>query len=344
MVALEAAFKDGASVTAKVLWMPKSANIREQGRPRYIRCTPLLGADEKVGVWMVILVPLEDAGLGVKYGNAGLDSVIGLNGTSRGRPKQNPDELDGMFLDNMSADGNNTTYAERRSTVSYDSPQKIRSSTSTPILSDRQVQQNYSHENLQQLRHGAGTPVSTRRSQSRTASLRVRGGSVSSDIDGVMGVRSASAMASTSQLLGALDSHPHSSAIVYRNGDANVNGVYSSLGRYTGDGREGRERKRNVVVSAKSATWTEDDADVSQMYAEHLRGSGPSIDNGSRSTPSQGSSEADYAFVEAEKTEIDSPIMGRRVLVTGSERGNGTFTPPPSKGMRRDVVEISSFE
>ncbi|PBP17489.1 white collar, partial [Diplocarpon rosae] len=63
--ALESAFRDGASVTAKVLWLPKNTYAGERGRgpaevkPRYIRCTPLLGSDDRVGVWMVILVPVD---------------------------------------------------------------------------------------------------------------------------------------------------------------------------------------------------------------------------------------------------------------------------------------------
>ncbi|CAL3962791.1 unnamed protein product [Diplocarpon coronariae] len=64
--ALESAFRDGASVTAKVLWLPKDMHAGERGRgpaevkPRYIRCTPLLGSDDRVGVWMVILVAVDE--------------------------------------------------------------------------------------------------------------------------------------------------------------------------------------------------------------------------------------------------------------------------------------------
>ncbi|KAK2627775.1 hypothetical protein QTJ16_002421 [Diplocarpon rosae] len=65
IAALESAFRDGASVTAKVLWLPKNTYAGERGRgpaevkPRYIRCTPLLGSDDRVGVWMVVLVPVD---------------------------------------------------------------------------------------------------------------------------------------------------------------------------------------------------------------------------------------------------------------------------------------------
>ncbi|EHK98949.1 hypothetical protein M7I_5240 [Glarea lozoyensis 74030] len=63
--ALQDAFRDGAAVTAKVLWLPKNAQSGERRagqevRPRWIRCTPLLGSDDRVGVWMIILVPIEE--------------------------------------------------------------------------------------------------------------------------------------------------------------------------------------------------------------------------------------------------------------------------------------------
>ncbi|KAN0119674.1 hypothetical protein V8E51_001882 [Hyaloscypha variabilis] len=63
--ALQQAFQDGASVTAKVLWLPKASQPGERGRgpaevkPRFIHCTPLLGSDDRVGVWMIILVPVD---------------------------------------------------------------------------------------------------------------------------------------------------------------------------------------------------------------------------------------------------------------------------------------------
>lgn len=55
----------GTGVTAKVSWLTNSPQAGGQGhhrtasvegKPRWIHCTPLLGSDEKVGVWMVLLV------------------------------------------------------------------------------------------------------------------------------------------------------------------------------------------------------------------------------------------------------------------------------------------------
>jgi hypothetical protein len=59
---LAEALTDGTrGVTAKVRWLSVAApgpdeDRVEEGRPRWIHCTPLLGATGAVGVWMVILV------------------------------------------------------------------------------------------------------------------------------------------------------------------------------------------------------------------------------------------------------------------------------------------------
>ena len=79
------AFEQGAAVTAKVTWLPNghssTANGTSDGRKphtpesraaagnrrpppleaktRYISCTPLLGSDDRVGVWMVVMVENE---------------------------------------------------------------------------------------------------------------------------------------------------------------------------------------------------------------------------------------------------------------------------------------------
>jgi len=73
----------GVGVTAKVTWIPiageassgrgsvssrggygdrhnANANQDVEGRNRWIHCTPLIGSDEKVGVWMVVMVESEN--------------------------------------------------------------------------------------------------------------------------------------------------------------------------------------------------------------------------------------------------------------------------------------------
>ena len=50
---LTAALAEGRGVTAKVRWVSRSD---EEGRNRWIHCTPLLGSNGQIGVWMVVLV------------------------------------------------------------------------------------------------------------------------------------------------------------------------------------------------------------------------------------------------------------------------------------------------
>ncbi|EFQ26147.1 uncharacterized protein GLRG_01291 [Colletotrichum graminicola M1.001] len=60
---LSHAFADGHGVTAKVRWVSRSSS---DGRMRWIHCTPLLGSNGAVGVWMVVLVD-DETEAGVKY-------------------------------------------------------------------------------------------------------------------------------------------------------------------------------------------------------------------------------------------------------------------------------------
>ena len=67
------ALAHGPGVTAKISWLTESANAGQhdrrpsngstthlEGKPRWIHCTPLLGSDERVGVWMVVMVENEE--------------------------------------------------------------------------------------------------------------------------------------------------------------------------------------------------------------------------------------------------------------------------------------------
>ncbi|KAJ8107168.1 hypothetical protein OPT61_g9052 [Boeremia exigua] len=58
------ALGDGSrGVTAKIRWLPHAVqNLEtsyEEGRPRWIHCTPLLGANGSVGIWMIVIVDEE---------------------------------------------------------------------------------------------------------------------------------------------------------------------------------------------------------------------------------------------------------------------------------------------
>ncbi len=55
---LTAAFADGRGVTAKVRWLSRGD---EQGKNKWIHCTPLLGHQGQVGVWMIVIVDEEQS-------------------------------------------------------------------------------------------------------------------------------------------------------------------------------------------------------------------------------------------------------------------------------------------
>lgn len=50
---LTQALADGRGVTAKVKWVSK---VDLEGRNRWIHCTPLIGSNGAIGVWMVVIV------------------------------------------------------------------------------------------------------------------------------------------------------------------------------------------------------------------------------------------------------------------------------------------------
>ena len=56
---LTTALAEGRGVTAKVRWVSR---VDEDGRNRWIHCTPLLGSNGQIGVWMIVLVD-DDSGL-----------------------------------------------------------------------------------------------------------------------------------------------------------------------------------------------------------------------------------------------------------------------------------------
>lgn len=60
------ALASGQGVTAKIRWMAKTGDASADGRPRWIHCTPLLGSNGAVGVWMVVLVDEDTEGMRLK--------------------------------------------------------------------------------------------------------------------------------------------------------------------------------------------------------------------------------------------------------------------------------------
>lgn len=57
---LTQAFASGQGVTANVRWVTK---YDPEGRSRWIHCTPLLGSNGAIGVWMIVIVDDEYSGL-----------------------------------------------------------------------------------------------------------------------------------------------------------------------------------------------------------------------------------------------------------------------------------------
>ncbi|KAF3051631.1 hypothetical protein E8E11_008519 [Didymella keratinophila] len=58
------ALADGSrGVTAKIRWLPHAVRdlsaSNEEGRPRWIHCTPLLGQSRSVGIWMIVIIDEE---------------------------------------------------------------------------------------------------------------------------------------------------------------------------------------------------------------------------------------------------------------------------------------------
>lgn len=56
---LTRALADGQGVTAKIKWL--SSKHDTEGRNRWVHCTPLLGSNGAVGVWMVVVADDEDS-------------------------------------------------------------------------------------------------------------------------------------------------------------------------------------------------------------------------------------------------------------------------------------------
>ncbi|KAL8782819.1 MAG: hypothetical protein Q9213_005058 [Squamulea squamosa] len=63
---LTSALAEGRGVTAKVRWVSRAD---EDGRNRWIHCTPLVGSNGQIGVWMVVLVD-DDQGLSRRWKQA----------------------------------------------------------------------------------------------------------------------------------------------------------------------------------------------------------------------------------------------------------------------------------
>ena len=61
------ALAQGRGVTAKVRWVSR---VDEDGRNRWIHCTPLIGTNGQIGVWMVLIVDDDSDGLSRRWKQA----------------------------------------------------------------------------------------------------------------------------------------------------------------------------------------------------------------------------------------------------------------------------------
>ncbi|ORY71161.1 uncharacterized protein BCR38DRAFT_329200 [Pseudomassariella vexata] len=95
--ALGQAFADGHGVTAKVRWLSRSSQSVSNGRSRWIHCTPLLGSNGAVGVWMVVLIDDEESS---------------SKRTARDAPPVKPTKrIQRQFDDGQSTDGDNMSLS-----------------------------------------------------------------------------------------------------------------------------------------------------------------------------------------------------------------------------------------
>ena len=57
-------------MTAKIRWLPHAVqdldDAVDEGRPRWIHCTPLLGQGGSVGIWMIVLVDDDKHGMAAR--------------------------------------------------------------------------------------------------------------------------------------------------------------------------------------------------------------------------------------------------------------------------------------
>ena len=80
---LTAALAEGRGVTAKVRWISKAD---EEGRNRWIHCTPLIGSNGQIGVWMVVIID-DDQGISRRWKQA--PPVATARGKDYGASREN---------------------------------------------------------------------------------------------------------------------------------------------------------------------------------------------------------------------------------------------------------------
>lgn len=125
---LTAALADGRGVTAKVRWISKHD---EEGRNKWIHCTPLLGLNGQIGVWMIIIVDDE---------RHRMQHRGGANG--RTAPPVAPDNRARATPDRFERD-----KARMDKTKDTSQPRYGYSMGSKPLMPERTVKENHRRDN-----------------------------------------------------------------------------------------------------------------------------------------------------------------------------------------------------
>ncbi|KAF1841649.1 uncharacterized protein K460DRAFT_170803 [Cucurbitaria berberidis CBS 394.84] len=110
-------------VTAKIRWLPHAVqnleNSHQEGRPRWIHCTPLLGESGTVGVWMVVLVDEKDAQPRRKFRTAPpvpID-IRRKQEQQNSRPTSSGDDMDSLYSAQIASQYPNGPGATARNTA-----------------------------------------------------------------------------------------------------------------------------------------------------------------------------------------------------------------------------------
>lgn len=81
---LQDALARGTGVTAKVTWLTSGHNAEiEAGKTRWLHCTPLIGSDERVGVWMIVICDDERARGSLRRDDDSSKSLTASRGAAR---------------------------------------------------------------------------------------------------------------------------------------------------------------------------------------------------------------------------------------------------------------------
>ena len=221
------AFESGESVTAKITWLPQGRSedtasdysrpgsrggrgAADGGRTRYISCTPLLGSDDKVGVWMVIMVENEQVTGTLPSRERAITHRFGLDRAQEIPSTPSEYEKEDHSVRNVSsvADGRRDMAERQRShrqtTVngSYGSGPSSRNEAASPSHLNSETRKLYAdfmrtpqaqaqNQNPYAHRANEGHHYQAQRSQPRTAEQPVGPGKVTTDSEsedeGMMG-------------------------------------------------------------------------------------------------------------------------------------------------------------